>query len=124
MKNLSVAAVGLGMALIIASVIWVFVFAPSRTWTPEKNARMNDLSVAAHKLGGELDVARRRPSMHGRKPADIEAEYKQTTEELAQLKAEFQNKQDGPKSTATLLRWTGMACVVLGGFVLLSNRGG
>jgi hypothetical protein len=122
MKSWSLVAVGLGMALIVSSVIWVLVFSPSRTWTPEKNSRMNDLSVAAHKLGGELDSARRRPSMHGRSPAMIEEEYKKTTDELSQLKAEFENKQQGPKTTATVLRWTGIACVILGGIVVLSNR--
>jgi hypothetical protein len=122
MKSLSLGAVGLGLVLVLGSVLWGIIFSPAKTWTDEKNERMNSLGIEAHKLGGELDVARRRPSMHGRSATAIEAEYKKTTDELTQLKEEFQDVQQGPKTMSSVLRWTGIVFVLLGGMTILSNR--
>lgn len=121
-KSLPVIAVALGVVLLIVSVAWAFLFPMSSMWTTEKNDRMSELSVQAHKLGGELDAAQRRPSMHARSAADIEVEYKQVTGELTQLREEFEGKRDRPKTTASLLRWSGIAFVAAGAFIVFASR--
>jgi hypothetical protein len=124
MKSLPVIAIVLGILLLVGSVTWALLFPASRSWTTDKNERMSELSIKGHQLGGELDAAQRRPSMHGRSVAEIEAEYKQVTDELAQLRGEFESKRDRPKTMAAILRWTGAACVAVGAFIMFASRGG
>jgi hypothetical protein len=123
MKSISLIAVVLGLVLLVGSATWAILFPATNSWTQDRNERMSELSRKAHNLGGELDTAQRRPSMHSRSAADIEAEYNQVKEELAQLRGEFESKRDGPKTMATILRWTGIACVAVGAFVSYANRG-
>ncbi len=123
MKALTITAIGLGIALLAGSLLWAILFPASRSWTVEKNNRMSDLSVKAHKLGGELDAAQRRPSMHGRAPSVIEAEYKQASDELTQLREEFESKRDGPKNSARMLQWAGIIFVAVGAFASFASRG-
>lgn len=120
---LSVVAVGLGILFLIVSLVWGLLFPASRSWTVEKNTRMSELSEKGHVLGGQIDAAKRRPNMHGgRNAADLEVEYKQVTEELAQLREEFESKRDSPKTMATYLRWSGVAFVVAGAIIVFANR--
>lgn len=123
MKALTVTAIGLGIALLAGSLVWAFLFPAAKSWTVEKNNRMSELSIKAHKLGGELDAAQRRPSMHSRGAAEIEAEYKQVTEELTQLRGEFESKRDAPKKSARLLQWVGIVCVAIGAFASYASKG-
>ncbi len=122
MKSLSVIAVAVGIVCLAGSLLWAVLFPATRSWTEEKNTRMSDLGVQVHKLGGELDAAKRRPSMHGRKVADIQAEYTKAREEHAQLKAEFNGSINRPKTAATVLRWSGIAFIVAGGLVVFATR--
>jgi hypothetical protein len=123
MKSISLIAVVIGIVMLVGSVTWAILFPPSRSWTPDKNQRMSELSMKAHSLGGELDAAQRRPSMHARSVADIEAEYNQVKQELAELREDFESKRDRPKTMATILRWTGVVCVAVGAFISYANRG-
>ena len=124
MRALSVAAVCLGVVFLLVSLIWGLLFPASRSWTTEKNNRMSELSVKGHLLGGELDAAQRRPNMHGgRSAAEIEAEYKQVSAELTQLREEFENKRDSPKTMASYLRWSGVAFVIAGAIIVFAHRG-
>jgi uncharacterized coiled-coil DUF342 family protein len=100
------------------------MFPASSSWPQEKNERMSELSRKAHNLGGEVDVARRRPSMHGRNPAELEAEYKQVTEELTQLREEFQGKQSRPKTMSSIMRWSGVAFIIAGGLIVFAQKDG
>jgi hypothetical protein len=120
----SVIAVCLGVLFLLISLVWGVLFPASRSWTVEKNARMSELSEKGHILGGQLDAAKRRPNMHGgRSAAELEAEYKQVTDELTQLREEFESKRDTPKTMASYLRWSGIAFVVAGAIIVFANRG-
>ena len=124
MKLLSGIAVGLGVALLAASLVWAFLFPASRSWTEEKSQRMSDLGSKAHLLGAQLDAAQRRPKMHGgRSAAELEAEYTQVKAELAELRQEFEGKRDAPKSAARFLQWAGIALVAGGAFATFASRG-
>jgi hypothetical protein len=120
----SVVAVCLGVLFLLVSLVWGVLFPASRSWTVEKNARMSELSEKGHILGGQLDSAKRRPNMHrGPSAAELEVEYKKVSEELAQLREEFENKRDNPKTMASYLRWSGIAFVVAGAIIVFANRG-
>jgi hypothetical protein len=122
MKSLSVVAVALGLLFLVVSVLWGVLFPPASSWTVEKNDRMSELSLKGHALSGELDAARRRPSMHGKSADQIEAEYKQVSEELKQLREDFESKRDSPKTMAKYLRWSGIAFVIAGAIIVFANR--
>ena len=123
MKSIPLVAVVLGLVLLIGSFTWALLFPATGSWTPDKGERMSELRIKGHTLGGELDAAQRRPSMHARSVAEIEAEYNQVKAEMAQLGDELESKQNRPKTMATILRWTGIACVAVGAFVSYVNRG-
>jgi hypothetical protein len=123
MKSISLAAVVVGVVLLLCSFTWGMIFSSKGAWTAEQDARMGELGRKGHVLGGELDAAQRKPSMHARSAADIEAEYNQVKEEMAQMRAQFEGVRDGPKTIATILRWAGVACVAVGAFASYSNRG-
>jgi hypothetical protein len=123
MKSISLAAVVVGLVLLLGSFTWGLVFSAKGSWTAEQDARMGELGRKGHALGGELDAAQRRPSMHSRSAADIEAEYNQVKAEMAQMRTEFESARDGPKTIAAILRWAGIACVAVGAFASYSNRG-
>lgn len=123
MKSISLIAILLGLVLLAGSFTWALLFPASRSWTPEKDAEMSELSRKGHNLGGELDSVQRHPSMHGRSVAEIEAEYNQVKEEMTELRAKFESNRDGPKTMATILRWVGVACVVIGAFISYNNKG-
>ena len=124
MKSLSMIAVVVGVLCLAASLLWAMLFPASSSWTQEKSDRMSELRLKGHSLGGELDNAQRRPSMHGRKVADIEAEYKKVSEEMTLLREEFEGKRDSPKTMASILRWSGAAFVIAGGLATMAGRNG
>ena len=123
MKSISLVAVVVGLVLLLGSFTWALIFPSTGAWTAEQDARMGELGRKGHVLGGELDAVQRRPSMHSRSAVDIEAEYNQVKEEMAQMRAEFESARDGPKTIATILRWVGIVCVAVGAFVSYTNRG-
>ncbi len=122
---LPLVAVVVGLLLLIGSGLWGFLFPASLSWTEEKSQRMSELGDKAFGLLGEVNAARNRRSLHtGRDPGETLAAYKQATAELEQLRAEFENTRDSPKTAAFFLRWSGIACIVVGAVVVWSNRGG
>jgi hypothetical protein len=124
MKMLSGIAVGLGVALLAASLVWAFLFPASRSWTEEKSKRMDELGSKGHVLVAQLDAAQRRPKMHGgRSAAEIEAEYKQVKAELTELREEFEGKRDAPKNAARFLQWAGILLVAGGALATFASRG-
>jgi hypothetical protein len=116
-------AVTVGVALLLGSAIWALIFPASRGWTDEKAARMTELSNRAHNLGFELAAAEK-PSMHaGRGLAEVKAEADAVNAELASLRDELNGKLAAPNRAASILKWSGIAFVAAGAFVMLANRG-
>jgi hypothetical protein len=120
---LPTAAVGLGVVLLLTSLVWGLVFPASRGWTEEKSLRMRQLSEKAHVLGGQLQAAMARPNMHGgRSAAELDEEYKQVVAELKQLGDEAEGKIEAPKTAAKILRWSGIAFVAGGALIVFATR--
>jgi len=117
-------AVALGLVLVVVSLLWGVLFPAGSGWTEEKSLRMRELSERAHVLGGQLQAAKAKPDMKkGLNPAEMEAEYKQVTTELAQLGEEAEGKIQAPKTAASILRWAGVAFVLAGGMVIYAGKG-
>ena len=117
------AAVVLGILLLLASALWGHLFPPSRTWTEEKSLRLSELGNEAHGLKFALVEARQRLRMHaGRNPAEIREAYDKVREDYDRLHQEFVGASEHPKTAAKILRWSGVALVLGGGAVYLAGR--
>jgi len=118
-------AVILGIVLLAASAAWAILFPASRAWTEEKSTRMTQLGNQATEIARQLQQAKTRPSMHsGENPAELQAKYDVIAAEYKALHEEFTSAQDGPKSAATFLKWSGIAFVVAGGLIVFATRSG
>jgi hypothetical protein len=116
-------AVVVGVTLVLASLAWGLLFPASSGWTEEKSLRMNQLQARAHILVGEVAAAKEKPSMHGgANAAELEAEFEKVRAELKLLADELEGRIENPKTTATTLRYAGIAFVVAGGLVVYSGR--
>jgi hypothetical protein len=115
----------LGVVLLVASALWAIVFPPQRNWTTEKSARMTELGDQANLLKMQLAKAQTSPSMHsGKNPAEIQEEYDKIAVEYAELHQAFLSASNSPKTSASILRWSGIAFVAAGGLFVFANRGG
>lgn len=117
-------AVVLGVILMLFSAAWSFIFPATRSWTEEKSQRMSDVGYHARLIDLELSKAKQSPSMHrGKSAAELQAEYDKLDAEFKQLRGEFTNASDSPKTASRILRWSGIAFVVAGGAIVFANRG-
>ena len=111
----------LGVALVALGLLWKTLFPPTRSWTEEKSARMGQLTKEVHALLFQVEAAKQLPSMtSGRNPAEVQEEYDSKKAELAALRGEFENQRDKPQTIAGVLRWTGIALVLIGGVAILT----
>jgi hypothetical protein len=122
---LPAAAVTIGLLLLIASFLWGLIAPAGAGWTEEKSLRLQKLRRQANILGAQTAGASDQPSMHGGKnAAEIQAEYEKVTAELKALGEEAEGKIQGPVTTATYLRWTGVAFILVGGVAVYVGREG
>lgn len=123
MKGLSLVAVILGVVLLIGSVAWGAFFPATKSWTNEKFEQKAQLGIQVRRLQDELIVAQKKPSMHGgRNAAEIDAELKTASAELATLQAEFEGKRDAPQNASRILQWAGIAFVAAGALATFANK--
>jgi hypothetical protein len=115
----------LGMVCLAASFFWTVVSPSSSGWTPEKAVRMGELTGEVHAMMFQVQAVSTSPKMHaGQNPAELKAQLQEKEKELAQLREEFEGKRDGPTATARILRWTGIAVIVIGAVAMAATRGG
>lgn len=116
-------AVVVGLVLLLTSFAWGALFPASASWTEEKSLRMSELKGRAHVLVTQVAAAKEKPTMHGgSNAAELEAEFEQVKAELKQLAEELEGRIESPQTTATILRWAGMALVVAGGLVVYAGK--
>jgi hypothetical protein len=113
----------LGVALVVLSFLWAILFPASNNWTDDKSARMATLTREVHALLFQVEGAKQRRSMTaGPNPAELQAEYDAKKAELAALRTEFETQRDAPQTTSKILRWTGIALVLVGGGAVMAQR--
>ena len=123
MKSVPVAAITLGILLLVASVVWGQLFPPTRTWTDEKSQRLAELGSETNRLKFALVQSRQNPSVHaGQNPAEVKLAYDKAREEYDLLHQQFQAARDTPKTVAAGLRWAGIALVAAGTLLFYVKR--
>ena len=123
MKSIPVAAIVLGMLLLVASVVWEQLFPPTRAWTEEKSQRLAELGSETNRLKFALVQSQQHPSVHaGQNPAEVKLAYDKARQEYDLLHQQFQSARDSPKTVAAVLRWAGIVLVAAGALLFYSNR--
>jgi hypothetical protein len=123
MRNLAAAAVALGLALLLASAVWAVLFPPTRSWTPEKSARLTTVGNECSAIKLKLSNLGNKPGAPGESQADLKAKFDKLDAEYKQLYQEFNGATESPKTAKRFLWWSGIAFVVAGGVVVFASRG-
>ncbi len=120
-SKLCIVAAGLGLALVVLSLMWGMLFPPEDIWTVDKSRRMSELTERAHLLHIKVKKAQRQP-LTASAGQDAE-EYRKVTEELAALKLELESAKSRPETMTLGLRWGGLLLTALGlvGFRLIGG---
>jgi len=125
MKSIPIAAIVLGILLLVVSVAWGLLFPPTRSWNDEKSQRLSELGSETNRLKFALVQSQHNPSVHaGQNPAEVKLEYDKVRQEYDLLHQEFLSAQDTPKTVAAVLRWAGIVLVVAGAVLFYANQGG
>jgi hypothetical protein len=120
---LPLTAVVLGILMLLTSLLWGYLFPPSRTWTEEKSLRLSELGSETNGLKFALVESRQRVSMHaGKNPGEIKEAYDKARAEYDLLFDEFENAKEGPKVIASTLRWIGIGLALIGGVAHLAGQ--
>jgi hypothetical protein len=106
---------GTGLLLLILSGVWNSLFPGTSSWTAEKSKRLSDIRNQLHNLAFSVNEPAGRVSMHsGPERGMAKQEYDELKKESDALRAEFQSAHDRPKTTAKILKWTGISLVGVG----------
>ena len=123
-QTLPVVALGLGIPLVLLSLLWSTIFPASNSWTEEKSQRMTEVSQKARQLMYKVVQAEKYNDIKsGENAAEINEQYRAAKKELEQLQGEFENQRDKPSTIASYLRWVGIALVVVGAGANFVSRG-
>ena len=107
----------------LASATWVLIFPPTRTWTSEKSEQLAELGSETNRLGFAVVEAQNNPSMHaGQNPAELQRQYDEVRDKYDVLHQEFLNASKQPQEIATMLRWSGIALIVVGAVITFIGR--
>ncbi len=106
--------IALGSLLLVLSGVWTTISTGKSVWTPEKAARSSEIKSRLYNLAFVLNSPGG-PSMHsGQDLGVMQAEYEQLRKENDQLNADFKSASNGPKTTSTILKWSGISIVAVG----------
>jgi hypothetical protein len=106
---------GIGLLLLILSGLWNSMFTGTSSWTPEKSQRLAEIRNQLHNLAFVVNEPTGKVSMHsGPDRGAAKQKYEELKTESDALRAEFQSAHDSPKSTARILKWTGISLVGVG----------
>ena len=108
----------------LASATWVLIFPPTRTWTSEKSEQLAELGSETNLLQFAIVDAKHNPSMHsGQNPAELQQQYDEALEKYDVLHQEFLSASERPQEIVTMLRWSGIALIVVTAVITLIARG-
>ncbi len=111
-SGLVISAIAVGLVLFVLSLFWVQLFPGTSQWTPEKAERWAKTKDRLHNLSFIVhsdQLPRRFPSKEAAKK-----EYDEVKAVATQLQADFEGAYDAPRTTATMLKWGGIALFAVG----------
>lgn len=120
---LPVAAVVLGVILLVVGFLWGTLFPPAADWSPEQNTQLTNLGVELKSVGFKLAEAQANPNMHsGQSVGELKTKHDEIKKEYDALYAEFESARDAPANTGGALKWVGIILAAGGGLFVFANR--
>ena len=120
-SSLPMLTIGLGILLLLGSVVWPMVFSTTRSWTDEKSNQLSDLSTQVAGMRFKLTQAKRQawPGAE-REPVNnlavMQKKFDHASQELATLRIEFESAISSPQTSSSFLKWAGLSVLVAGIF--------
>jgi len=102
-----------GFVFLFLSFAWGSLFPATSSWTPEKGARMSEIKARLNELSFKLDTPNAK-IFKGTDPAALKKEYADLNAEFDQLKTDFESAAVTPKTTSSVLKWSGIALAAVG----------
>ena len=115
MKTVVLGLIGAGLLCLALSAFWATLFPGTSAWTPEKGERWSDVKDRLHNLSFVVNAPPGRVSMHkGSDLGTLKQEYDGLKKENEELKAQFESAYNSPRTTAKVLKWSGISLAVVG----------
>jgi hypothetical protein len=120
---LPVAAVIVGVILLIVGFLWGNIFPPTAAWSAEQNTQLSDLGTELKGLSFKLTEAQANPQMHGgQNVGELKAKHDKVKKEYDALYAEFESARDRPANTGNSLKWVGIIIAGISAVLMLVNK--
>ncbi|MEM9352698.1 MAG: hypothetical protein AAGA92_06775 [Planctomycetota bacterium] len=115
MKFVTPAGIGIGIVLLLLSVLWPLLFPATSSWTDEKAQRLGQLGKEAHVAGAKLAAAKRGSNMLGGESVVVlQEKFDNLMSEADTLREEFESADQAPKAASTLFKYAGIGVLALG----------
>ena len=113
--TLVLVTLGIGAALLVLGLMWVTLFPGTATWTPDKAAQWAKTKDQLHNLSVLVNAPPEAdPPPRGANLAEARAEYDRVKAAATKLQAEFESAYQTPRTTAAVLKWSGLGLLGLG----------
>lgn len=121
---LPVAAVVIGIIILLLGLGWSSLFPAGTGWTPEKNDQLSAVETKLKGVGFRLAEAKSNPQMHrGEGVPALQTKHDEIKKEYDALLAEFESARDRPANTGNTLKWVGIIIAIAGGaFVFVGQK--
>ena len=120
---LPLAAVVIGVILLVVGFLWGNLFPPASAWSTEKDSQLNSLGTELKGLGFKFAEAQGNPSMHrGENAGELKVKLDEVKKEYDSLYTEFESARDSPANTGKALKWVGVIVAAFGAVFLFLNK--
>ena len=113
-------AIGLGILLLAASLLWPYWSDPKSYWSESRAGKRTDAGIQVKVLSHQIQDARTDAERQR-----IQARFNEAKKQFDQSGAELELARDRYQLPITLLRWSGTLCLLSGvvGYYLLRGAG-
>jgi hypothetical protein len=114
MRAAAMAVMALGLLLVVLSAAWTSIFPSSAKWTLDKEAHWQKVKGRMHTLSFVMSDPKQADPRARQDAASAKAEFDKLKLEDDVLKADFSSAYDTPRTTSTILKWTGLSIAGVG----------
>lgn len=114
MRAAALGAMALGIVLVLLSVAWTTIFPSSAKWTPDKEAHWQKVKGRMHSLSFVISDPKQADARRGQDAMSAKAEFDKLKLEDDELRAQFSSAYDTPRTTSTILKWSGLSIAAVG----------
>jgi len=116
--------IGVGFVCLVLGGAWGLMFDGSSAWTEDKGQRWSEVKNRLHNLSFVVNAPPGSVKMHGGPDmATLKQEYDGLRKENEELKVQFESAYNRPRTTSSVLKWTGISLAAVGivGYLLVKE---